>query len=125
MRISDWSSDVCSSDLAAGLADHRQELAALDPEPQIVDDLDAEQRGGEGEPLDRQQRLVGIRYIHATAVRGSRGTRSPSPSRLMADRRRARHRPGATASPTAGYMWGRRAAHMLTRPEARHGGGRG
>src|SRR3546814_9677422 len=29
MRISDWSSDVCSSDLLVGLVQHRDELADL------------------------------------------------------------------------------------------------
>src|SRR3546814_20559140 len=124
MRISDWSSDVCSSDLAAGLADHRQELAALDPEPQIVDDLDAEQRGGEGEPLDRQQRLVGIRYVHATAIRGSRRSRSPSPSRLMPSRVRAMHRPGEMLSPIAVSMCGDRKS-VVQGKGGSGGGGRG
>src|SRR3546814_19476812 len=44
MRISDWSSDVCSSDLAQGLADMRRGHVApgLEPDERHEDELERE-----------------------------------------------------------------------------------
>src|SRR3546814_17966249 len=56
MRISDWSSDVCSSDL---LADHGDGLAGADVEGDVVDHRlplagDAERGGEVGDAQDRR-----------------------------------------------------------------------
>src|SRR3546814_17801356 len=36
MRISDWSSDVCSSDLSAAMVDHGAQVFALDRDPDAI-----------------------------------------------------------------------------------------
>src|SRR3546814_11598893 len=57
MRISDWSSDVCSSDLAETA---RPELSARQREREASDDDHAEQSGPEIAPRRRQPRRRGV-----------------------------------------------------------------
>src|SRR3546814_5145626 len=81
MRISDWSSDVCSSDLFGAGADHR------------IDESERVGRGLLGEGLDREkgeQRGGGGQAFHQTLV----------PRRLRPVQRRAT-RPAHAATPTA------------------------
>src|SRR3546814_8508233 len=103
MRISDWSSDVCSSDLAgrhrfaaARFADDRKPLARRDLKIQSF-----EQR--------REARLVGLDaqagdleqgFGHPPFL-GSSRSRSASPSMLMPSKVATMHRPGAMLSQLA------------------------
>src|SRR3546814_8567248 len=103
MRISDWSSDVCSSDL---LADHGDGLAGADVEGDVVDHRlplagDAERGGEVGDAQDRR----GARHggggggAHDSPLSfGSMASRSPSPSRLSANTTTRMARLGNSAS---------------------------
>src|SRR3546814_12107279 len=89
MRISDWSSDVCSSDLAGRLAAEIHRIARLDllqPRSQrAVGHLDRQKfelvgRGGAGDRIGAQQRPPSARQADNTeqkhGVEGTRGCRS-------------------------------------------------
>src|SRR3546814_941144 len=56
MRISDWSSDVCSSDLARFLRDQDRRAARLRPGPQGRNGRD---EGAGGDDLRSEERRVG------------------------------------------------------------------
>src|SRR3546814_1558602 len=91
MRISDWSSDVCSSDLQHGLAGEIEELV------------------GHGRSLSLKTGAVRRR---AEADRGAR-----SPCRAPA-RRRARRREAVPPAPAAPSVAGRRASPRRRAPPA-------
>src|SRR3546814_21100987 len=109
MRISDWSSDVCSSDL---LADHGDGLAGADVEGDVVDHRlplagDAERGGEVGDAQDRR----GARHggggggAHDSPLSfESMASRSPSPSRLSAKRSEER-RVGKECVSTCRSWW--------------------
>src|SRR3546814_2093182 len=91
MRISDWSSDVCSSDLVAAVSNHRLDL--------VVDDLVAAQRPdilfvrgrGDSSQLSGQlgaqrPRLPGNAVQELTRVRGHIPDRVPADSQHRAAR---------------------------------------
>src|SRR3546814_5355644 len=110
MRISDWSSDVCSSDL---LADHGDGLAGADVEGDVVDHRlplagDAERGGEVGDAQDRR----GARHggggggAHDSPLSfGSMASRSPSPSRLSANTTARMARLGNSASQKLSRMF--------------------
>src|SRR3546814_17275853 len=56
MRISDWSSDVCSSDLLQPFADARRELRMVEEHPGFIKN---EQRRPPGEPLFEPMEQIG------------------------------------------------------------------
>src|SRR3546814_12567089 len=59
MRISDWSSDVCSSDLLEGQAPNWRATYTIDPGPQMKLTAVGIQIDGEGaNDFERQQRLM-------------------------------------------------------------------
>src|SRR3546814_19461394 len=59
MRISDWSSDVCSSDLHCLLPASDAELWYVEPTIQF------------GPPNDLKARLNGVKQVHVTSDRGT------------------------------------------------------
>src|SRR3546814_2376478 len=61
MRISDWSSDVCSSDLAELLAERRRQVTVLEPGPAI------------GLPMASPRRWATVRKATAHGVELVRG----------------------------------------------------
>ena len=84
---------------AAGLADHGQEFAALDMEGDVIDHRDAGAFDLDAQVFDVEQRGG-----HPCAIRGSRRSRSESPSRLMPSSVSAMQSPGAMLSQAANSM---------------------
>src|SRR3546814_20518556 len=74
MRISDWSSDVCSSDLARAVAPQRQ---------QVADRLHREAEAARA--LDEAQRLDIVAPVDAVAGRGALGGSDEADGFVVAD----------------------------------------
>src|SRR3546814_17443446 len=95
MRISDWSSDVCSSDLLVDL-----EVHAVDGAEQAVGGLE----------VDRE--VANLEQAHERFIFGSSASRSPSPKRLMASTVIRMARPGKVTTHHARVMNSRASASM-------------
>src|SRR3546814_14230027 len=121
MRISDWSSDVCSSDLAYGLRIPAWMHAWPTPEfgagAQRADA--ARQPVAAHTPIESRSRAAAIadavaitQRREAVAAQGGSGSRAVHIARSLADRERGeRFSPASTAPPP-----GPRTPHRLSRP---------
>src|SRR3546814_16386966 len=81
MRISDWSSDVCSSDLVEGIPDRRIKLVIL--RDRIADENEIDGRGGgtdmflrHARGLDEDGRFAGRRGMRREGRRNRESPRS-------------------------------------------------
>src|SRR3546814_10222555 len=85
MRISDWSSDVCSSDLSHQDARHANEHEGDTPAPQVVDEAADDQpqkgpdRDAEAIKGDGRRPLRGLDRIGDQRMRRRRAARLPYP----------------------------------------------
>src|SRR3546814_10814929 len=99
MRISDWSSDVCSSDLRGHLLRQSQSLVSQDREARTQDHAGPAPQGG-GRPARPGLRGPQHRHLEEDAGRARHGRALPPPSQRSEERS-----VGKESVSTCRYRW--------------------
>src|SRR3546814_18583444 len=103
MRISDWSSDVCSSDLTQAARQHKRALEQLGNLSGRRKEPCGDQYGGKASPEDRDQRQVVAQRLAQDKCQGKDQRRAPDHGIPRGeDARRPDATPPALAQPDIG-----------------------